>query len=359
MSRPHAAKPDYAALGDEELLRRLRAGDADAEEALYMRYKPVVRQPRAHVFSSWARTGEDIIQEGMIGLYKAVCDYEFDKQASFRVFAELCITRQIITAIKSATRKKHIPLNTYVSLSRPVYDDGESERTLIDVLQTARVSDPEEALIGRESYEAIARDIETILSPLERQSLALYLQGLSYQQIGRGARPLHQVRGQRHPAREEKSSRNACAPRRLRPGEEAPAPDARSSALSFRPLAHGRAPKTRRARAIWPGDAPPRAMRAPLPGPSLLSGGSHAEKTGPICSLRHGVRVRGGRGARRAARARRRAAPRDGAVRRPRWCSARRRSSLAASGWASCSARAGGGSGARRCSPAATARWRM
>lgn len=182
MSRPHAAKPDYAALGDEELLRRLRAGDADAEEALYMRYKPVVRS-RARTYFLVGADREDIIQEGMIGLYKAVCDYEFDKQASFRVFAELCITRQIITAIKSATRKKHIPLNTYVSLSRPVYDDGESERTLIDVLQTARVSDPEEALIGRESYEAIARDIETILSPLERQSLALYLQGLSYQQI--------------------------------------------------------------------------------------------------------------------------------------------------------------------------------
>lgn len=182
MSRPYAAKPDYAALGDEELLRRLRAGDADAEEALYMRYKPVVRS-RARTYFLVGADREDIIQEGMIGLYKAVCDYEFDKQASFRVFAELCITRQIITAIKSATRKKHIPLNTYVSLSRPVYDDGESERTLIDVLQTARVSDPEEALIGRESYEAIARDIETILSPLERQSLALYLQGLSYQQI--------------------------------------------------------------------------------------------------------------------------------------------------------------------------------
>ena len=179
---PRTKKPDYDAMTDEALLQRLREGDADAEEALYMRYKPVVRS-RARTYFLVGADREDIIQEGMIGLYKAVCDYEFDKQASFRVFAELCITRQIITAIKSATRKKHIPLNTYVSLSRPVYDDGESERTLIDVLQTARVSDPEEALIGRESYEAIARDIETILSPLERQSLALYLQGLSYQQI--------------------------------------------------------------------------------------------------------------------------------------------------------------------------------
>ena len=172
----------YSQMTDEELMPVIRDGDEQAMDALLDRYKNYVRTKARSYFLIGADR-EDIIQEGMIGLYKAVCDYEFDKQASFRVFAELCITRQIITAIKSATRKKHIPLNTYVSLSRPVYDDGESERTLIDVLQTARVSDPEEALIGRESYEAIARDIETILSPLERQSLALYLQGLSYQQI--------------------------------------------------------------------------------------------------------------------------------------------------------------------------------
>ena len=179
---PRTKKPDYDAMTDEALLQRLREGDADPEETLYTRYKQVVRS-KARTYFLVGADREDIIQEGMIGLYKAVCDYGFDKQASFRVFAELCITRQIITAIKSATRKKHIPLNTYVSLSRPVYDDGESERTLIDVLETTRISDPEEALIGRESYEAVARDIETMLSPLERDALALYLQGLSYQQI--------------------------------------------------------------------------------------------------------------------------------------------------------------------------------
>ena len=172
----------FSQMTDEEACALAQQSDGYALEYLLNRYKNFVRS-RARSYFLIGADHEDIVQEGMIGLYKAVCDYEFDKQASFRVFAELCITRQIITAIKSATRKKHIPLNTYVSLSRPVYDDGESERTLIDVLQTARVSDPEEALIGRESYEAIARDIETILSPLERQSLALYLQGLSYQQI--------------------------------------------------------------------------------------------------------------------------------------------------------------------------------
>lgn len=174
--------PDYEALTDEALIERIRMGDSDAEDVLYIRYKQVVRS-KARTYFLVGADREDIIQEGMIGLYKAVCDYEFGKQASFRAFAELCITRQIITAIKSATRKKHIPLNTYVSLSRPVYEDGDGERTLIDVLETTRISDPEEALIGRESYEAVARDIENALSKLEREALSLYLQGLSYQQI--------------------------------------------------------------------------------------------------------------------------------------------------------------------------------
>ena len=174
--------PDYEALTDEELIERIRMGDSDAEDVLYIRYKQVVRS-KARTYFLVGADREDIIQEGMIGLYKAVCDYEFGKQASFCAFAELCITRQIITAIKSATRKKHIPLNTYVSLSRPVYEDGDGERTLIDVLETTRISDPEEALIGRESYEAVARDIENALSKLEREALSLYLQGLSYQQI--------------------------------------------------------------------------------------------------------------------------------------------------------------------------------
>lgn len=183
MSRPHAAKPDYAALSDEELLRRLRAGDADAEEALYMRYKPVVRS-RARTYFLVGADREDIIQEGMIGLYKAVCDYEFDKQASFRVFAELCITRQIITAIKTATRQKHIPLNSYVSLNKPIYDE-ESDRTLLDVITEGYLANPEDVLINREDMSLIEVRIAQSLSPLERQVLAKYLQGKSYQEISR------------------------------------------------------------------------------------------------------------------------------------------------------------------------------
>ena len=171
----------YDLLTDEQLITLHRGGDALAEEQLYARYKQVVRS-KARTYFLIGADREDIIQEGMIGLYKAVCDYQFDKQASFRAFAELCITRQIITAIKSATRKKHIPLNTYISLNRSVYE-GDTERPLIDVLSSTQISDPEEVLIGRESYEAVADSIEHSLSKLEHNALGLYLYGYSYQQI--------------------------------------------------------------------------------------------------------------------------------------------------------------------------------
>ena len=171
----------YDSMTDDELLRLHRAGDARAEETLYARYKQIVRS-KARTYFLVGADHEDIIQEGMIGLYKAVMDYEFEKAASFRGFAELCITRQIITAIKSATRKKHVPLNTYISFNRSVYE-GENERPLIDVLTSTRISDPEEVLIGRESYAAVADSIEHSLSKLEHNALGLYLYGYSYQQI--------------------------------------------------------------------------------------------------------------------------------------------------------------------------------
>ena len=172
---------NYEQLTDEELLSLHRAGDARAEEALYARYKQIVRS-RARTYFLIGADREDIIQEGMIGLYKAVMDYQFDRQSSFRSFAELCITRQIITAIKAATRKKHAPLNSYISFNRSV-NEGETERPLIDVLTSTRISDPEEVLIGRENYAAVADSIEHSLSKLERDALGLYLYGYSYQQI--------------------------------------------------------------------------------------------------------------------------------------------------------------------------------
>ncbi len=175
---------NYESFADEELLRRLRGGDPLAEETLYARYKQIVRS-KARTYFLVGADREDIIQEGMIGLYKAVMDYQFDRQASFRAFAELCITRQIITAIKSATRKKHIPLNTYISFNRSVFE-GDNERPLIDVLTSTRISDPEEVLIGRENYAAVADSIQNSLSKLERSALELYLLGYSYQQIAEG-----------------------------------------------------------------------------------------------------------------------------------------------------------------------------
>ena len=130
---------------------------------------------------------EDIIQEGMIGFYKAIRDFRNDKLSSFRAFAELCVTRQIITAIKTATRQKHIPLNSYVSLNKPIYDE-ESDRTLLDVLSGAQASDPEELVISREEFAEIEKRMEEILSGLEWQVLMSYLDGKSYQEI---ARELH------------------------------------------------------------------------------------------------------------------------------------------------------------------------
>ena len=125
---------------------------------------------------------EDIYQEGMIGLYKAIRDFNPEKLSSFKAFAEVCVTRQIITAIKTATRQKHIPLNTYVSLNKPIYEE-ESERTLLDVLAGMKISDPEELMISKEQLKYIESKIEEVLSSLELEVLNSYLEGKSYQEI--------------------------------------------------------------------------------------------------------------------------------------------------------------------------------
>lgn len=166
---------------DEELIILLREGDTRAEECLYERYKQVVRAKVRPYFLVGA-DHEDLVQEGMLGLYKAVCDYKFDKNASFRSFSELCITRQMITAIKRASRKKHTPLNTYISLNRPL-SEQDNERTLLDMLSNIGVSDPEEMLIHRENMESISVHIKELLSKFERTVLRLYLEGLPYQNI--------------------------------------------------------------------------------------------------------------------------------------------------------------------------------
>lgn len=171
----------FSTMLDEEVVEDARNGDRQALEFLIHKYKNFVRAKARSYFLIGADR-EDIIQEGMIGLYKAIRDYRPDKLSSFRAFAELCITRQIITAIKTATRQKHIPLNSYVSLNKPIYDE-ESDRTLMDVLSCTKICDPEELIISQEEFSTIEAKIEELLSDLEWEVLTSYLQGKSYQEI--------------------------------------------------------------------------------------------------------------------------------------------------------------------------------
>jgi RNA polymerase sporulation-specific sigma factor len=171
----------YESLSDEEIVQLARDANDQALEHLINKYKNFVRAKARSYFLIGADR-EDIIQEGMIGLYKAIRDFRPDKLASFRAFAELCITRQIITAIKTATRQKHIPLNSYVSLNKPIYDE-ESDRTLLDVISGSKVTDPEELVISREEFVDIESKMVEFLSELEWQVLMYYLEGKSYQEI--------------------------------------------------------------------------------------------------------------------------------------------------------------------------------
>jgi RNA polymerase sporulation-specific sigma factor len=172
---------EYQEKTDEEVAGEAKDGDDIALEYLITKYRNFVKAKARSYFLIGADR-EDIIQEGMIGLYKAIRDFKGDKLSSFRAFAELCITRQIITAIKTATRQKHIPLNSYVSLNKPIYDE-DSDRTLLDILSGTKVTDPEELMINREEYNDIEFKIGEILSDLEWRVLMLYLEGKSYQEI--------------------------------------------------------------------------------------------------------------------------------------------------------------------------------
>ncbi len=166
---------------DEEVVVEARNGDNRALEYLLCKYQNFVKAKAKSYFLIGADK-EDIYQEGMIGLFKAIRDFRTDKLASFKAFAELCVTRQIITAVKTATRQKHIPLNTYVSLNKPIYDE-ESDRTLLDIISGVKVSDPEELVISREEVESIENEIGEVLSDLEMEVLMSYLDGKSYQEI--------------------------------------------------------------------------------------------------------------------------------------------------------------------------------
>lgn len=166
---------------DEEVVMEAKTGNNKAQEYLISKYENFVKAKAKSYFLIGADK-EDIYQEGMIGLYKAIRDFNPEKSTSFKAFAEICVTRQIITAIKTATRQKHIPLNTYVSLNKPIYEE-ESERTLLDVLSGLRISDPEELMISKEQIRFIEETISEVLSGLERKVLTSYLDGKSYQEI--------------------------------------------------------------------------------------------------------------------------------------------------------------------------------
>lgn len=173
----------YFSMSDEEIVHLARGTDNLALDFILAKYKNFVRSKARSYFLIGADR-EDIIQEGTIGLYKAIRDYKQDKQSPFKAFAELCITRQIINAIKTATRQKHIPLNSYVSLNKPIYDD-ESERTLIDIISGGKNANPEELYIGQEDYSSIEGKIGEMLSGFEREVLMSYLRGKTYQEIAR------------------------------------------------------------------------------------------------------------------------------------------------------------------------------
>ena len=171
---------DYENMTDEEIVA-LAEKDRSAEEFLLNKYKNLVKS-RAKMYFLAGGDNDDLMQEGMIGLFKAIHDYNSDKQASFYSFAELCVKRQIFTAIKTAARQKHQPLNTYISLNKPVYEDG-SERTLVETLAERESVDPEKLYIMHEKLKDIEKEIDEKLSDLEKRVLILHLQGMSYQEI--------------------------------------------------------------------------------------------------------------------------------------------------------------------------------
>ena len=172
---------DFKAMADEQVVKLAQEADGAALEYLLNKYKNFVRTKARSYFLIGA-DHEDIVQEGMIGLYKAIRDYRAEKLSSFRAFAELCVTRQIITAIKTATRQKHIPLNSYISLNKPIYEE-DSDRTLLDVITEEGMSNPEEMIIDREDLSMIEGRIGQMLSDLEKDVLVRYMEGKSYVEI--------------------------------------------------------------------------------------------------------------------------------------------------------------------------------
>ncbi len=173
-------KTNYETLADEELVELSATGDKPATECILARYKNLVRS-KSRMYFLVGADKEDIIQEGMIGLFKAIRDFDASRQTNFRGFAELCVKRQIITAVKSANRQKHMPLNSYISLSSPIFEE-DAESALSEQIKGTFDSDPERLIINKESAELLGGKIEEVLSTLEKKVLSMYLDGKSYQE---------------------------------------------------------------------------------------------------------------------------------------------------------------------------------
>jgi len=172
---------NYKDMSDEDLIDVIKSGDKSALEFLIGKYKEIVNMKVSKFFMIGAEK-EDIVQEGLIGLFKAVKSYNPDKQNSFKTFANLCIERQLITAIKSSNRQKHIPLNSYLSLNTSAYEDDE-DSTLLDIFDSHQMEDPLETITKKEYYQTVENAIDKSLSDFEKQVLNRYMQGESYVQI--------------------------------------------------------------------------------------------------------------------------------------------------------------------------------
>lgn len=176
---------EYKKMSDEQLIRRLRMGEEEITDYIIEKYKSSVKKQAKAMFL-FGGESDDLIQEGMIGLFKAIRDYDMEQETSFQSFAELCISRQMYTAIKNAKRQKHIPLNSYVSL----YEQGnaeieESQPPLIDTLQTAKDNNPEELFLNKEYLETLEQKLKECLSDFENRVLYLHLMGEDYRTIAK------------------------------------------------------------------------------------------------------------------------------------------------------------------------------
>lgn len=168
---------------DYMYVMKAQKGDIAAINHIIDKYRPMVYL-KSKAYYMKGSDKDDIVQEGMIGLYKAIKDYKKDSKSDFYYFASMCITRQMITAVKTSTRKKHIPLNSYVSLNRPVYDGEEdSERTLFDIISKSEEGNPENLIISKESHKILEQKITELLTPLEENVFRMYISGKKYTDI--------------------------------------------------------------------------------------------------------------------------------------------------------------------------------